>query len=55
MGGFEEWLDMQIMFGDIFEKCKTKEELDRICYDLECAMEDCYGDRLEEIERDMEG
>ena len=50
MGGFEEWLDMQIMFGDIFEKCKTKEELDRIHYDLEWAMDDCYGDRLEEID-----
>lgn len=47
---FEKYLDLQIMFGDIFEKCKTKQELDSMRYDLECAMDDCYSDRLEEIE-----
>lgn len=47
---FEKHLDISIMFDDIFAKCKTKEELDAMQYDLACAMDDCYSERLSEIE-----
>lgn len=37
-------LDLEIMFGDIFEECKTEDELERAKEQIEGALETAYDD-----------
>lgn len=43
-------LDLEIMFGDIFEKCKTEDELDWAKEQIEGALETAYDDMLLELD-----
>ena len=37
-------LDLEIMFGDIFEKCKTEDELEWVKGQIEGTLETAYDD-----------
>ena len=51
---FEKHLDLQEMFDDIFEKCKTIEELHGMQSDLIDIIENCYWERWNVLEEDEE-
>ena len=40
-------LDLQIFFGDLFERCKNVEQVDRLYFKLMDNLELCKDERLE--------
>lgn len=47
-------LDLQIFFGDLFERCKNEEQVDRLYWRLIDNLELCKDERLEVLEENNE-
>lgn len=46
-------LDLQIFFGDLFERCKNEEQVDRLFFRLMDNLELCKDERLEIIKKEV--
>ena len=42
-------LDLEIMFGDIFEECKTEKDMEWAKYQIDGVLECAYEDRLSDL------
>lgn len=45
-------LDLQIFFGDLFERCKNEQQVDRLYNKLMDNLELCKDERLEILEEE---